>query len=147
MTALAAAIEVHSKFEGGIISVPMVASDIIYKGSFVKYNAAGYAAPASAEAATGLYGIALETVDNSSGAAGAKEVRVYTKGLFLCTLAGSPTIANIGSIFYADDDNLAQIAGSGANRQKLGPLLYFVSATSGWILIDDGVANPAVSGS
>jgi hypothetical protein len=83
---------------------PMIASDIIYQGAAVGENASGYARPLAA--ADPFLGFAENTVDNSSGAAGAKTVRVRTRGVIRLTVAGATAItANDRAAVYASDDN------------------------------------------
>lgn len=127
MAALTAAKEIQEQ-EGKLVSLPVVGSDIIYKGALVKINAAGYAAPCASEAGSEFVGIAYETVDNSAGADGAVEVRVIPTGVFPLTIAGA-TQAVVGSKVYATDDQLVTVT-SAASLQVVGNIIKFVSATS-----------------
>lgn len=145
--ALSANTEIPEKDAHGYNSIPVAASTVIYKGALVALNSSGYAIPAAAAASTQFAGISVEKVDNSAGSAGDLSVKVVRKGMFLLPITGSITQANQGDVVYADSDALLGILGTGANRQKVGVVAKFVSATSVWVDIDDGTANPALSGS
>ena len=133
MAALAADYEIHEK-EGNVIEMPVVASDIIYKGAMVKINAAGYAEPMAAEAGAFMAGIALEQQDNSSGSAGDLDVLIRTEGVFLMTSAGLAQ-ADVGSLVYASDDQTVSTV-QGANEIQVGRIVKYVSATQAWVKIN-----------
>ena len=138
MTALAANKDVVEK-DGKLLSHPVVASDIIYKGALVKHNAAGYLAPCAAEAGSSFAGIAYEQVDNSAGAAGDLSCRVIKEGAFL--LEGTGFVqADVGSKVYATDDQtitLVPLAGS----QLVGVIEQFVSSTKVYVKIKTEVGG------
>lgn len=73
----------------------------IFKGAFVGLDAARYARALQAE--DKCVGLAYDSADNSSGAAGGRYIRVYTQGDFLLALTGA-TRADIGKAVYASDD-------------------------------------------
>lgn len=76
----------------------------IYKGGFVGLGSTGYAQ--ALVAGDPFAGIAYEEADNTTGAAGAIAVRVYTQGDFGHTLSGA-TVAHIGRpVFASADDTL-----------------------------------------
>ncbi len=82
----------------------VAAAKRIFKGGNVGLSAAGYAQPLIA--GDPFVGIAYEEADNTSGAAGALTVRVYTVGDFGHTLSGA-TIAHLGRpVFASADDTL-----------------------------------------
>ena len=140
MTVLAADRETARK-EGGLKSFPC-GVDIIYKGGMVGINPAGYvmAMPVAASAIGYVFaGVAYEKVDNASGSAGDKSVRVYTEGLFLFT-ATSITQAMVGQMMYLVDDNIFDDV-AGAEQVPVGILEEYVSATSGWIKIDAAIGQ------
>ena len=125
--ALAANVELLEQ-EGKLLSLPVVASDIVYKGALVKINAAGYAAPAAPEAGSNFAGVAYEKVDNSTGAAGDKEVRVVVERCF--ALAGSVfSQADVGSKVYATDDGVITTTEGTTSKQIVGTIVKFMSAT------------------
>ena len=77
MTVLAADRHTRSKFEQRTIYLPVIASDIIYKGALVAVNTAGNAKPASALVlGDQVVGVADEQADNSAGAPAPCRVRV-----------------------------------------------------------------------
>lgn len=93
---------------------PVVASDIIYQGAAVGENDSGYAQPLVATKA--FLGFAESTVDNSAGAAGAKNVRVRTRGIIRLTVAGATAItANDRPAVYALDDNSFTLTSTSAS--------------------------------
>lgn len=86
----------------------VAATTTILKGAMVGITTAGYARPF----ATGDFfaGHALETVDNSAGAAGAVRVPVR-RGVYWADVPvfGSATVANIGDPVWAVTDNHADL--------------------------------------
>lgn len=144
MTVLAANIVVKAKDPGTPQSYEVVASDIIYKGALLMVNAAGYVAPCTATASTMFAGIAQEKIDNSSGSAGDVSVVCYRTGRFLLLFSDTLTIANVGDVAYAEDDQTCSVSGA-TNEHKVGVIAEFVDATHAWVQIDDGTANPELS--
>lgn len=126
MAVLAASKEVIEQ-EGKLQSMPVVGTDIIYKGALCKINAAGFLAPCAAEAGSQFAGISYEEIDNSVGAAGAIECRVIKVGSFVLTIAGA-TQADVGSPVYATDDQLVTTT-SATNAQLVGNISKYISAT------------------
>lgn len=117
----------------GVKSYPMAAVKV-YAGSIVCKNAAGYAAPAADTASFKCLGIARETVDNTAGAAGDKQIDVEAPILARLP-ATSITQAMVGNIMYVVDDQTFDDA-TGTNSIKAGILADFISTTEGWIWID-----------
>jgi hypothetical protein len=116
--------------EGIEVEFPVAAGVKIYAGSLVCVNASGYAAPAADAAGHRFAGVALEQMDNASGADGAQTVRVRRAGVFEFD-AGAITQAMVGAAMYAADDHTFD--GAGVNSIKVGQLVKYVSATKGWI--------------
>lgn len=88
-------------------SAPVAASTIIYGGSIVAINQAGYAVPASADPTLFVVGVAVATADNSAGAAAAILVDIE-RGVFSMNNSSSTsalTDNDIGRVCYAADDN------------------------------------------
>jgi len=118
--------------EGIEVEFPVAAATKIYAGSMVGVNAAGYAAPAADVSGGRFAGVALEQVDNSGGANGAKIIRLRRTGVFEFD-AASLSQAKVGDAMYAvDDQTFADTAGV-TNHVKVGVLVKYVSATKGWI--------------
>ena len=118
--------------EGVEVEYPVAASVKIYAGSLVCANSSGFAAPAADTSGFSLAGVALEQVDNSSGANGAKNVRVRRCGVFEFD-AASITQAMVGDPMYAVDDHTFDDAAGPTNDIKVGVLVKYGSATKGWI--------------
>jgi len=137
MTVLAANRETDRKV-GDVMDYEMVASDIIYKGSGVCANAAGYALPAADTSGLITIGVAVEKKDNSSGSAGDETVLVWRRGVFEFTTSGL-TIANIGDDVYWVDDNIVNLVGVTTNDIIAGRIAGFISATSIWVDISKAI--------
>lgn len=118
--------------EGIEVAYPVAAAVKIYAGSLVCVNAGGLAAPAADTSGYRLAGVALEQVDNSTGADGAKSVRVRRHGIFEFD-AASITQAMVGDPMYAVDDHTFDDAAGPTNDIKMGILVKYESATKGWI--------------
>ena len=104
---------------------PVVASDIIYEGAIVGISS-GYARPL--QAGDTYLGVAVETVDNSAGAAGAKNVRVATTIPFVMDVAGVSDVTSVTLPVYAsDDDTLTLTEGS---NSLVGIVMSYISGAS-----------------
>lgn len=135
MTTLAAA-KPRDFSLGEIEDYPVIASDIIYEGAAVGENGSGYARPLVA--ADPFLGFALETVDNSAGAAGAKTIKVRTRGRLQLTVGSLAITDNDRVAVYASDDDT--FTKTSAGNSKIGWCSRFVSSGVG---IVDFVATSA----
>lgn len=88
---------------GEIEEYPVIASDIIYEGAAVGENASGYARPL--QGGDAFLGFAEAKVDNSSGSAGDKRVRVRTRGRVKLAISALAITANDRPAVYASDDD------------------------------------------
>ncbi len=123
--------------EGFLIAYPVGANVRIYKGALVSVRTDGFAYPARSGTATDQFvGVAIETVDNIGGAAGAKSVRVQKEGTFVYNGTGFSQ-ASVGQAFYAADDNT--LTTSATNNQLVGYGVEYISATKLRIRIDNAV--------
>ena len=104
----------------------------VFKNTMLIVDADGYAGKAAAAASTMFAGIALETIDNSGGSAGDLNVKVAINGRWLLTFSDTLTIADVGSVAYATDDQTATIT-SAANKQLVGHVVEFVTASTAWV--------------
>ena len=96
--------DIARNFElGELESYPVIASDIIYEGSAVGENGSGYARPLNA--ADPFLGFAQRKVDNSTGAAGAANVIVRTRGKVQLAITSIAVTANDRPAVYASDDD------------------------------------------
>jgi hypothetical protein len=127
---------------GDLLSVPVYRSTTIYKGSLVSVNSSGYAIPASDSANTYFVGVAENYVVNS-GSDGDKSVTVRTKGQFKFP-ATSISQAHLGSIMYVKDDQTFD--NTSTNLIPCGRLVEYVSATEGWIEIQNALTVGATIG-
>lgn len=78
--ALTASREVDHYVDQELRSMPVAASTKVYKGALVGIQQDGYAR--GLVAGDRFCGVAYEEIDNTSGASGEKQVRVYTLGDF-----------------------------------------------------------------
>ena len=124
MTTLAAnkprALEIGDRNE-----FPVVASDIIYEGAFVGASS-GNARPLVA--GDSFMGVAEAKVDNSSGSAGDKTVRVIERGKAELTVVGVTGITDLGSSVYASDDDTFTLTATG--NSLIGTVARHVSGTT-----------------
>ena len=118
---------------GDTTNIPVVAADIIHRGSLVVYNAAGTAEPATDAAAKKFAGIAKCQVDNSLGAASAETVVCHQRGQFEMAFGGAATQADVGKKVYAVDDQTVDLVGVTANDVYVGVIKEVISA--GWLVI------------
>jgi hypothetical protein len=125
-----------AKKEGKLQIYLLDAGSKIYKGTFVFVRANGYAWPGrSTTSITDVFvGIAYETVDNTSGAAGAASIRVEREGSYVFGLA-SAVQANIGAPVYATDDQTLTLT-SGSTVVKVGNITEIINANNVRISID-----------
>lgn len=108
----------------------------IYQGALVALTAAGYLTPGAAATTLIADGVALDTVDNTGGAAGDKSVEVK-KGVFQFknSAAGDAiTIAELGDDCYiVDDQTVAKTDGTGT-RSKAGKIVD-LDAQGVWVRV------------
>jgi predicted RecA/RadA family phage recombinase len=118
--------------EGIEIEFPVAANTKIYAGSFVCANSGGFAEPGADTAGLKFLGVALEQVDNSDGADGAKVIRLRRTGVFEFN-AESITQTMVGEPVYIKDDHTFADAAGTTNDVMAGVLVKFVTDTKGWI--------------
>lgn len=116
---------------------PVIAAGIIYEGSLVGENASGYAR--QLVAADPFLGVALETVDNTGGAAGAKSVKVRTMGVLAnVPIASIAITANDRPLAYASDGDTFTL--TSASNSRIGSVRRFVS--TGFADVEFNAHNP-----
>ena len=106
------------------ISVPVIASDIIYEGAAIGDNGSGYARPLVAT--DPFMGFAFRKADNSSGAAGDKKVEAVKRG-YVKVLIGSLTQANVDDTVYASDDDTFTLTSTG--NTAIGKIVEIIDAS------------------
>lgn len=94
-------------------TLPVKAATKVFKGAFVGLDTGGNAR--GLVAGDRFAGVAYEEMDNTAGAAGASNVRVYTEGDFGHALAGA-AVTDIGRPVFASADDTLTFAGTGNSR-------------------------------
>jgi hypothetical protein len=145
MTVLAAARLVDTKMidgvHGGIvISESVVASDIIFQGAFVTYNAAGDITPAATGAGKNVLGLAIATADNSSGSAGDINADILVGAIIEHALTA--TKANIGDAVFVSDDQVVTL--TAAQNPYLGYIIGIAGTNLVLIQMKNGTTLPPV---
>ncbi|MBI4643999.1 MAG: hypothetical protein HY743_09845 [Deltaproteobacteria bacterium] len=123
--------------EGIELVLPMAANVKIYAGTMICWNASGYVAPGADTANFKFAGVALEQVDNTGGANGAKRIRVRRSGAFEFA-ASSISQADEGKMMYLVDDQTFDESNPGQGI-LCGVLVKYISAIKGWIDIASGI--------
>lgn len=131
--------------DGQMISCPMLAAEIIYKGTPTFAKASGGLAFSNDGSTNTLangdvfLGISVEGVDNSAGAASAESVRTYVEGAFLLTFSDTLTQDNIGDKVFvnnvSDDSVVTTTSDTGNPEVCIGVISEFVSASSAYVKI------------
>lgn len=119
---------------GDILSLPAAAAKKFYAGSLVARDASGNATPGAV--ATTLLGVGrcAETVDNTSGAAGAVTVPIE-KGIFRYANSASTdlvTTADLGNNCYIVDDQTVAKTNGSSTRSVAGKI-HDVDAQGVWV--------------
>lgn len=154
MTAKAAATDTNRK-DGKLLAYPMLADEIIYKGSTVIGDATSRYAQTNdgttITMANGdvFLGICAETADNSDGAAAAENVRVYRDGVHLLTFSDTLTIADLHKKVYinntTDDAVVTVTAVTDAPELCIGEIVEFIDASHARVQIDKYVGGLATT--
>lgn len=122
---------------GDLEDYPVIATDIIYEGAAVGENGSGYARPL--QAGDPFLGFCDKQVDNASGSAGEKLVKVKTRGRVQLAVAGATAItANDRPIVYASDDNTFTLTKS--TNSPIGVVSRWVSSGVAIVEFDAEVA-------
>lgn len=145
MTARTESVETSRK-EWVAQAIPMIADEIIYKGSTVMIDASSGLAQTNDGTAITLdagdifAGIAMETANSTDFAAGAVDVKVYRSGSFLLTFSDTLTQADVGSKVYVNnttDDSVVTVTSDETTVQvTIWEIVEFVSASTAYVSID-----------
>lgn len=131
MTALSAPRSVAER-SGQTSTVPVAAATTIWQGGIVVMEA-GVAKPGKTATGLVVLGLAEETVDNSTGAAGAKSVTPRRGCWRFVNLASDPvTAADVGQDVYLVDDQTIAKTSATATRSVAGTLID-VDAIGAWV--------------
>lgn len=114
--------------DGKIRSLGVAATKVLYEGTLCFEDAGGDATDVKVDATTTFLGVVRETVDNSGGADGDKNVEFWTDGDFELP-SGSLAVADVGVAIHATD-NYTTTKTAAANP-AIGTLTEFVSSTVG----------------
>lgn len=125
---------------GAIEDYPVIASDIIYEGAAVGENGSGYSRPLVA--GDPFQGFALERADNSSGSAGAKNVRVRTRGRVVLPISGIAITANDRPAVYASDDDTYTLTAS--TNSLIGYVARWIETGSAVVEFDAALVRAAL---
>lgn len=110
----------------------------IYRGALLSVKSSGYVGPLIA--GEQFAGIALEDMDNSGGANGAKKVRAYTVGDFELPLSGA-AITDIGDAIYGTADDATSKTSS--SNTYIGVITGYVGSTTVIVRINDAFGRIA----
>jgi len=135
MAALTANYDAERK-DGLLVSYKVAAGVVIYKGSMVGLDAAGYAVPAADVASMAFVGVAYDKCDNAGGGAGDVAVRVWKDGTFKFARA-SASQSDLGKTAFVVDDNT--VALSSSHGVAAGTIVEVPSADAVRVLIRTAV--------
>jgi len=121
MTALTA--NRYTKHRDGIVTAhPVKGASRIFKGSIVCSDATGYAVAGADTAGYRVLGIALEEVDNTTGADGVRTIRVQASGVFSLAAGAAIAQADLGAELCVADDQSVALAADTVNDIPVGRL-------------------------
>lgn len=121
---------------------PVKASTIIYQGTLVAIDSTGYCIPATATSTLKVVGVAAGPgntgtngdVDNSTGANGAKTVRIMQGAFWFANNGSSIANTDAGKLCYAVTDQDVDLSSSGGTRPVAGIILG-VDSTLGVLVL------------
>lgn len=133
---MAALAQPYETFERpGLVVAYKVSDTKIYKGALAMVNASGYVVPAAHGVANLKFvGIANESVDNSAGSPGDRQLALTKTGSFVFkpVAAFTPTVADLGKEAYANTDWEVQVATAGlTNQYKVGTIVAIETTSTG----------------
>lgn len=121
---------------------PVATGVVIYPGALVAKNATGYLVPASADNTLICVGTAAPVdglpIDNSAGSNGAVSCPVI-QGVARYANSNAMTLAAVGGLCYAVDDESVSTSNSGGSRPIAGTV-YLVDSNGVWVYV--GLAAP-----
>ena len=131
--------------DGAELAFPVINADIIYGGSLVCVNAAGYALPGADTAGLIFEGIAAERVDNSLGAVGDKKITLKRRGLFKMLFNTAISQANIGDNVFIVDDQTVDVAANTTNDIFCGVIAEYIDTTHAMVDIEPAIRQADVA--
>lgn len=119
----------------GLVVAYRMSNVRIFKGALVGLNSSGLVVPlAHGTANLRFVGVANETVDNSTGVAGARTVNVTKSGSFVFAAQSgfTPALSDLGREAFAVTDNDLQVATTGLTSQyRVGTIVALESTSVG----------------
>ena len=115
--------------QDGLILSFLQGAESIFEGALVAINAAGYAVNAGDDANAVIVGVADESVDNSGGAAGDKEIKVVRTGVFTFNTAYSAAQTDVNNIAMASDNQTVDLAANTTNDIPVGRIVEVLSSS------------------
>lgn len=114
----------------------LAANTIIYDGTLVNDNGAGYSVPAADTATHKFLGVATKKVDNSTGVAGAKKITLKREGVFVFGGSGF-AITDVGKKAYVVDDSTVGTGDASVTEGiYVGVIEQFISSTKVAVRLD-----------
>ena len=110
--------------ETGTNELPIKAAVHVFEGSGCSINA-GFVGPLVA--AEPFSGFAEHGFDNTAGAAGARNIRLRSRGRVKANVVGVTGITNVGTAVYMSDDNTFTLTGAG--NTLIGKVWRHIAAT------------------
>jgi len=110
MTALSANLDTERK-DGEIVSYPILATEVIYKGALVVDLGTGYASAGTDASGNVFLGVAVEKKDNSTGSDADLAVRINKKGTYVFSKT-SAVQTDVGLPMYITDDQTVATSSS-----------------------------------
>jgi len=123
---------------GDFNSIGCVGTDIVYEGAMVGDNGAGYGRPL---VAGDLFrGHSLLQVDNHTGSAGVKEVRLRTGRYRISSTISGVLITDVGKEVFASDDDTLTLSAVGNSR--VGVVIRYV--TTNTAIVEFNTNDPTI---
>lgn len=131
---------VGDQFPHGPKAHPVLTNTVIYGGSIVCTNAAGFAVPGAVATTLKAVGVAVGTVNNNPGASGAKSVEAMVGEFYFnnATAGDLITQADVGNQCWILDDNTVAKTDGSAARSVAG-VITAVDAYGVAVLIGAGL--------
>ena len=116
--------------QGDIVTLSIEAGDVLYAGTIVNIDADGFGIKGADTSGHVLGGVAVDTVDNSAGADGAKKIAVYREGTYEFAFSGTVAQTDVGVACYVVDNQTVGLAGTTTNDVLVGTIVEFVDAST-----------------
>ena len=129
---------------GLMLALLVAASTMVEGGKMVARNSAGYVVEAADAAGLRVAGVANQTVDNSTGANGAKRVEVYSGQMFKFnnSTANAVDIADQGTPVWVEDDQT--VADDPGTHGVVAGICVEVVSDGVWVYIPPALPQIAV---